>query len=114
MIEYTVKVTALRTRDEGDYTGVVRIVDYRVIGVSGDISFFIDAQSRVAEPQDGQFTPLEDLTEQQVIGWLENSDPTTLEGVKANIGYYIARKQAEAALQMVTPPWFPPPGPAVP
>lgn len=107
-ITYTTRVTGLRVRSEGEFSDVVRVVDFIVSGVDGDLKYEIGSSTELRGDIDPDtFTPMESLTEAQVVGWLEE-DPNTLAGIKANIAYYIAQKQAEAQLVHKPAPWLPP------
>lgn len=117
-IEYKTQILSLRARDENGLPDVVRLVDFRVVGKDGDIEYSISAQSRVAAPDPAAFTPLSEVTESQVIDWLETSDPTTMEAMRNNVRYFIDRKKAEDALAYKPLPWAPtppmPPQPVMP
>lgn len=107
-ITYTTRVTGLRVRDEGDLTKVVRVVDFIVTGEDGDIRYGINSSVEMRGEIDPEnFSPMEDLTEAQVVGWLE-ADPNTLAGIKGNIEYFIGQKKAEMELAPAPVPWAQP------
>lgn len=107
-ITYSTRITGLRVRNEGDLSNVVRVVDFIVSGVDGDIRYEISSNTELRDPVDPDtFIPMEDLTEAQVVEWLE-ADPNILTGIKANIAYFIGQKQAEAQLENKPLPWQPP------
>lgn len=105
---YNIRVTGLRVRDEGDLANVVRVVEFTITGVDGEVRYEIaSSQEFRGEVSSESFTPMEDLTEAEVVGWLE-ADPNTLAGIKGNIEYFISQKKAEMSLVHKPAPWLPP------
>lgn len=107
-ITYNIRVTGLRVRNEGDLANVVRVVDFTITGVDGDVRYDI-ASSHEFRGEVGSegFTPMENLTEAEVLGWL-TADPNILAGIRGNIEYFINQKKAEMSLVSKPAPWLPP------
>lgn len=105
-ITYTTSITGLRTRAEGDLTDVVRVVDFTVSGADGDARFEIRSSAELRNPVDPEtFVPMTDLTEEQVVGWLDQAG--VLVGIKENVRYQIEYQQAQAQLSPKPLPWLP-------
>lgn len=97
MTTFTTIIKSMQTiPDSRGKTNVVVVVQYEVIGVNGSYTTSIDSSSQIVLNQNGNFTPYEQLTETQVIGWI----PVQI----------IAKCQAyvESQIQsMITPPVSP-------
>jgi len=74
MINYIWTVTAMYTLPmvEG-YTDVVVIADWTLTGISGEYSSSKSDSTQFSLPQGENFTPYEDLTEVQVVGWIKET-----------------------------------------
>lgn len=83
---YEYKVTGLKkVASLNELTDVVSSVDLNIIASSGvegnvPISWFI-TEMYVDSPSSGSFTPFEELTESQVISWIQN-DKSYIEVMK--------------------------------
>lgn len=107
-ITYNTRVTGLRVRNEGDLSDVVRVVDFTITGVDGEVRYDIASSHEFrGEVASEGFKPMESLTEDEVVGWLE-SDPSILAGIKGNIEYFVNQKKAEMSLVHKPAPWLPP------
>ena len=74
MTTFTTTITNMYTlpQVEGE-TDVVVNVMYQVTGVDGEYTANIDGDQQMTIQQGASFTPYVDLTEEQVIGWLNPS-----------------------------------------
>ncbi len=69
---------------QDDHTDVVFTVHWRRLATDGTHTADIYGSQSVTLDPEAPFTPYEDLTEAQVIGWLEDAfGPETLEAQKA-------------------------------
>lgn len=108
-ITYTTQITGLRARTEGSFTDVVRIVDFVVTGVDSEDSAQCSMPSSMEllgplEPS--TFTPLELLTEAQVLAWLEER-PDVLSAIRETIERKIRQQQEQSRLSPRGLPWLP-------
>jgi hypothetical protein len=72
MTNYTWTISSLETAPkEGQLIDVVKIVHWRYKGVDGDYSAEVYSSYACGEPSSTDFTAYPDLTEADVIGWLE-------------------------------------------
>ena len=74
MVNYIWTVTAMYTLPmvEG-FTDVVVIADWTLTGIEGEYSATVNNSTQFNLPQGEDFTPYEDLTEVQVVGWIKNT-----------------------------------------
>ena len=73
MINYIWTVTAMYTLPKvDDYTDVVVVADWTLTGAKSDYSASISNSTQFSLPSQ-DFTPYEDLTEVQVVGWIKNA-----------------------------------------
>jgi hypothetical protein len=122
MIDYTWTVTTMEAYSNvGELEDVVFSVSWSMTGewLSEDSSLYsasavgITAVPQPANP-DGSFTPYADLTEQEVLGWVQAVlGPDIISRYEQNIADQIAQ---QAGPTVVTPPlpWIPEPEPVPP
>jgi hypothetical protein len=97
---------------EGEMTNVVITVHWRFQGrqMHNDKQYFAETYgaTTVSQPNPESFTPFDQLTEEQVVGWLEAElDVAKMtEGLQANIDLQITPTNV-----VLTPPWIPTPSP---
>ena len=87
MVNYIWTVTAMYTLPmvEG-FTDVVVIADWTLTGIEGEYSATVNNSTQFNLPQGEDFTPYEDLTEVQVVGWIKNTiGSTAVEQYEAKI-----------------------------
>jgi hypothetical protein len=121
-ITYTYKVNAVRVQSENGLSDVVKEVDVTVTGTDGAATFSLPASLKVGSPSPEDFTAFGDLTEEQILAWLDAPPvpgvPTTLEGIKMHIAYVVAKEAERLAMEQKPLPWAPaptiPPAPTVP
>jgi hypothetical protein len=71
---YTWKVVSMSVLPEqGGETDVVVLAVYNVTGVQDQTTISIDGMFQKFTYTGGSFTPYEDLTEEQVIGWIQSA-----------------------------------------
>ena len=68
MINYTWKILIFNcTKDK-----IVKSINWNYIGIKNDISFIVNGETYVPEPDFSNFTDFENLTFEQVCNWIEN------------------------------------------
>lgn len=105
---FTIKVNGIRTATVGDRTNVVKQVDWTLSGSEADQTFELPQTTELADPDGQPFIDLANLTEADVIGWIEATE-TRLPGIKAHIQYVLDREVAKATLATAAMPWAPAP-----
>lgn len=81
---YTYTITRLDVIDTTSVTNYVVMAYYDYKGVDGEYSASVQGACKY-EVTEGDFTPFEELTQEQVIGWVETS--LGAEGIAANQNY---------------------------
>jgi hypothetical protein len=72
MTNYTWTISSMETAPSEDgLTDVVKTIHWRYKGVDGDYQAEVYSSFACASPSSTDFTAYEDLTEADVIGWLE-------------------------------------------
>lgn len=98
---FTTTIMSLRAADQEDLEDVVTDVDLVVHVEDGDVKFSTSRTVPMAEVDPTDFTPFADLTEEQVLGWVE-SHPSTA-GFNARLNEVVQREKQRKPL-----PWQPP------
>lgn len=104
--DFTIKITGLRTATIGGIENAVKQVEWNMIGTEGGQTFELPQATTVPDPQSDGFVPLANLTEVQVIAWIETHEPRLL-SIKSHIQSVLDREVAKAALTSTTMPWAP-------
>lgn len=104
---FTTKINRIRTTTVGNKSDVVKEVDWTMIGTQDGQTFELPQSTRLSDPDDQSFIALSQLTEAQVIAWIEATD-TRIDAIKAHIQYVLDRDAATAALTPTALPWAPP------
>jgi hypothetical protein len=74
MNTYTWEIQAIKVkRNEGDLVNVVYQIQYLYRVTDGEFKTFVQDSALVGSPDLENFTEYENLTQEQVVGWLENS-----------------------------------------
>jgi hypothetical protein len=107
VIEYTYKINAARVVAENGLTDVVKEVEATLTGTDGAATFALPITVKLADADASSFTAFADLTEAQIVSWVEN-DPS-LEGTKAHIAYVVEKEAAKLAMEAKPLPWVPAP-----
>ena len=108
---FTIKVTGLRTATVGNLQDVVKQVEWTMVGTEAGQTFELPQVTTVPDPDTPQFVPLQNLTEAQVVSWIEAHE-TRLPGIRAHIQLVLDREVAKAALATAQMPWAPATEPA--
>jgi len=104
--DFTIKITGLRTAIINGIADAVKQVEWTLRGSEASQTFELPQTTQVPDPQAEGFVPLQNLTEAQVIAWIETHE-LRLPGIKAHIQYVLDREVARAALQSTPMPWAP-------
>jgi hypothetical protein len=102
--EFTIKITGLRTQTVGGVAGVVKQVDWVLSGTEAGQVFSLSQTTTVPDPDTANFIPLDQLTEAEVVAWIETHD-IRLPGIKQHIQLVLDRQTAQAALEPTPMPW---------
>lgn len=103
MINYTWVISQLETApEEGNLNDVVKIVHWRYKGVDGDYFAEIYSSYSCPSPSETDFTAYPDLTEADVIAWLEAG--IDVDALKANIDSQI-ETQKNPPIVVLPLPW---------
>ncbi len=106
--EFTIKITGLRTQTVAGVAGVVKQVAWTITGTEAGQTFELTQTTTVPDPDAADFVPLAQLTEPQVVAWVETHE-TRLPSIKYHIQLVLNSRVAEAALQPAAMPWAPAP-----
>jgi hypothetical protein len=103
---FTIKVNGIRTATVGERANVVKQVDWTLKGTDAGQTFELPQTTQLADPDGQPFIQLSDLTEADVIAWIEATE-TRLPGIKAHIQYVLDKEVAKATLAQTAMPWAP-------
>jgi hypothetical protein len=112
MTTFNLRITAARTRDEGNLSDILTRVEW-VLSADVDGSVFeLPGKTTMGPVDPNNFTPYSSLTQQQVIDWvnaIEDTETGQFPGMKAHTEMIATRMAAEAALASKNLPWAPAP-----
>jgi hypothetical protein len=103
---FTFKITGLRTQTINGIQNAVKQVEWILKGSESNQIFELPQTTEVPDPQADGFIPLQDLTEVEVISWIETHE-TRLPSIKAHIQYVLNKEVAKATLASAPMPWVP-------
>jgi hypothetical protein len=106
--EFTIKITGLRTQTVAGVPGVVKQVAWTITGTEAGQVFELTQTTTVPDPDTANFIPLEQLTEPEVVAWIESHE-IRMPGIKSHIQLVLDRQVAQAALESTPMPWAPAP-----
>lgn len=106
MMTFTIKITGIRTTTVGDKSDVVKQVEWTMIGTEANQTFELPQVTELPDPDGQPFIPLAQLTEAEVVAWVEAND-ARIDSIKAHIQFVLDREVAKAALTSTTMPWAP-------
>ena len=112
-IVYSSKINSVRVKAEGDLADVVKEVDISYTGTDGDCSFTLPCTIKLPSPEAETFTAFADLTEEQIVSWVEAQDDM-LEPRRQHIAIVLEREVEKAASTNKPLPWEPAPVPPAP
>ena len=103
---FTTKINGIRTTTVGQHAGVVKQVEWTLVGEEAGQKFELPQTITLADPESANFVPLANLTEAAVAAWIEATE-TRLPGIKAHIQFVLDREVAKSALASTAMPWAP-------
>lgn len=110
MTTFNIRIAGARTRNEGNLTDILSVVEW-VLSATVDGSVFeLPGKTTMTAPDPQNFTPYSQLTQQQVIDWvnaIEDTPTGQLPGMKIHAEIVAKRMAAEAALTSASLPWAP-------
>lgn len=104
--EFTIKITGLRTATVNGIENAVKQVEWIMSGTEASQTFELPQSTLVPDPQSEGFVPLQNLTESQVVTWIETHE-TRIPAIKAHIQSVLDKEVAKAGLVSATMPWAP-------
>jgi len=104
---FTIKIRAIRTTTVGLHTNVVKQVEWTMIGEQSSQRFELPQTTTLADPDGQPFIELANLTEANVIAWIEATDAERIVGIKAHIQYVLDKLVVESTLTATAMPWAP-------
>jgi hypothetical protein len=105
--EFTYKIYGARTATVGDKSNVVKQVEWELTGTKDGQSFSLPQTTMLPDPNGQAFIPFEQLSQADIIGWLEASEPRLL-SIKNHIQSVVDKMVEKAALTETRLPWLPP------
>lgn len=74
MNTYTWEIQAFKVKiNEGELVNVVYQIQFLYRATDGEFKTFVQDMATIGSPDEENYTEYENLTQDQVIGWLENS-----------------------------------------
>jgi hypothetical protein len=102
--DFAIRITGLRTQTVAGVPGVVKQVAWTIAGTEAGQTFELTQTTTVPDPDTTEFVPLAELTEPQVVAWIEAHD-IRLPSIKHHIQLVLDRQVEQAALQSTPMPW---------
>jgi hypothetical protein len=102
--DFAIRITGLRTQTVAGVPGVVKQVAWTIAGTEANQTFELTQTTTVPDPDTTEFVPLAELTEPQVVAWIEAHD-IRLPSIKHHIQLVLDRQVEQAALQSTPMPW---------
>lgn len=106
--EFTYKIIGARTATVGDKQNVVKQIEWELTGTESGQSFTLPQTTTLPDPDGQPFIPFEDLTQANIVTWLEASEPRLI-SIKAHIQGVLDRMVEKASLAETRLPWMPEP-----
>jgi hypothetical protein len=104
--DFAIRITGLRTQTVAGVPGVVKQVAWTITGTEAGQVFSLSQTTTVPDPDAADFVPLAQLTEPQVVAWIETHE-TRLPGIKYHIQLVLDRQVEQAVLEPTPMPWAP-------
>lgn len=104
---FQTKINAIRVGTFNGQTGVVKKVEFTVVGTEQGQTFELPQTVDLGDPE-GTIIPLTDVSEANVVSWVE-ANFANMEGVKAHIQFVLDKEVAKHALESAPLPWAPAP-----
>ena len=105
MTIFTYKVDSIRTGTVGKMTDVVKYVEWTLTGTLETQSFSLPQKIELSDPESLSFIPFAELTEEDVIEWIENT--ANLEPIKSHIQYVLDQEILKESFTSSQMPWAP-------
>lgn len=106
-VEYKIHVNSMLTGTVGNLTDVVKQISYSITASDGPHAVSTSATTQLSDPDPANFIDFNNLTEAEVIGWLEGLEQTQV--TKVYLADQLAKKISESQLQYKRAPWVPEP-----
>lgn len=111
---FSIKINGIRTGTVGGLENVVKHVAFAVVGTESGQTFELPTQIEIANPDPAIFIQLPDVTEADVIRWVEENFQG-MQGMQDHVQRVLDEQVARAAFQESAMPWNPPAqGPVMP
>lgn len=104
--KFVVKVTGIRTGTLGDKSNVIKQVDWILTGEECNQKFELPQTTQLSDPDINKFIPLVELTENDVISWIETTEER-MPSIKAHIQSVLDKEVAKSKLSTEAMPWSP-------
>ena len=106
MVDYVWKIRSLSALNQNDLPpNTVNEVHWILTAIDGDYTGSVSTFTRIEYVPDASFVPFDQLTEDQVIGWLQSTmGEDRVNQFKAHV-FKIIEDQAGQSSTMVAPPW---------
>lgn len=109
---FEIQINNMLTVNEDGLSEVVKFIQINIIGTESGQTFSLPGVIEMPNPNPDDFTPYQDLTQQQVIDWLQVNEQVL--AMEAQIQYVLNKQVAEAQAQNPPLPWNPQPTPPAP
>lgn len=106
-MDFNTTINGIRASNTESLTDVVRIVDFTITGTEAGMSFSISASTELSAPDPESFIPLTELTEADVLGWVE-AKSVMVEGIRANVQHHLRKQIAQSQVVSKPLPWAEP------
>ena len=103
---FAIKITGLRTQTVNGIENAVKQVEWTMVGTEAGQTFELPQTTTVPDPQSDGFVPLANLTEAQVVAWVETHEPR-IAAIQAHIQTVLDREVVKSQLQPAAMPWAP-------
>jgi hypothetical protein len=101
---FTISISAIRTRTIGSLDGVIKVVEFKVVGSEGGCEFELPQTVELGDPDQSSFIPLPQVDEQSVVSWVEGSFQN-MHAVKSHIQFVLKRMLLQESLSTQPLPW---------
>jgi len=104
-IEFSYRVNNAMSASQGNLTDVIKQVNFTVIGEDDGAKFSLPTSCELADADPNNFTAFDQLTEAQIIGWVENL--TTTNAIKDHVAMVMEKEKSKLVLENKRLPWKP-------
>lgn len=103
---FTIRVAGIKTLDLPDLPQVVKQVDWILSGEMDEFSYELNSSTILPDPQSQEFIPYNELSQEQVVNWIQTTDPR-LDGLKAQVANKVLELKMLSELKPEVLPWAP-------